>query len=137
VGDNAGYWIGRRYGVQLIRVRGIRRVYSERRLRAADEFFARRGWLAVFFGRFVALLRIFAGPLAGMHRMPWPKFLLANALGAVVWATAMTILGLMLGTQLDRALRLASRSGYVGLGIAAVVVLALVGRRILSFVSHR
>ncbi len=43
---------------------------------------------AVFFGRFIALLRIFAGPLAGVLRMPYWKFLTANLLGGVVWAGA-------------------------------------------------
>jgi membrane protein DedA with SNARE-associated domain len=129
LGDNLGYWIGRRYGLRLTRVRGVRRVYSERRLRQADDFFARRGWLAVFFGRFVAFLRIFAGPLAGLHRMPWPRFLLANALGAVVWAAIITALGLALQSQLDRALRVVARSGYIGLAVAAAAILVLLAVR--------
>ncbi len=45
---------------------------------------------AVFFGRFVALLRIFAGPLAGVLRMPYWKFLIANVLGGIVWAGGTT-----------------------------------------------
>lgn len=71
VGDNAGYWIGRRWGKRLLTVRLIRRLYEPRRVASAERFFERRGWLAVFFARFVAILRILAGPLAGMHHMPW------------------------------------------------------------------
>ena len=52
--------------------KGVRRIYDERRMAVAQGFFQRWGVLAVFFGRFVALLRIFAGPLAGMNGMPWP-----------------------------------------------------------------
>src|SRR2546423_1654030 len=70
VGDNIGYWIGRRYGFRLTRARGLRRLYAGERLARAEAFFARRGWVAVFFGRFIAFLRIFAGPLAGIHHMP-------------------------------------------------------------------
>src|ERR1700694_5139111 len=72
VGDNTGYLIGRRFGQRLTRMPGIRRVYQRHHIEAAERFFARRGWWAVFFGRFVAILRIFAGPLAGVPNMPVP-----------------------------------------------------------------
>ena len=52
--------------------------------------FARWGVWAVFFGRFVALLRILAGPLAGALRVPYRKFLVANASGGIIWATGTT-----------------------------------------------
>jgi membrane protein DedA with SNARE-associated domain len=55
VGDNAGYWIGRRWGKRLLRVRLIRRLYDPRRVAIAERFFERRGWLAVFFGRISAM----------------------------------------------------------------------------------
>jgi len=124
IGDNADYWIGRRFGDRLFRLRGIRRFYDEQRLRRAQRFFDRRGWLAVFFGRFVAVLRMFAGPLAGSHRMPWPRFLVANSAGAACWVAAVVTVGLLLGSQLDRALRVVSRAGYVGLAIALLLLIA-------------
>jgi membrane protein DedA with SNARE-associated domain len=126
IGDNIGYSIGRRYGRRLTRAPVLRRIYTEQRILAADRFFERWGWLAVFFGRFVALLRIFAGPLAGMHGTPWRVFLAANAAGAALWVAVMTTIGVLLGANLDHAVHLVEQLGYGGLAIAAaLVVLAI------------
>lgn len=120
LGDNIGYWVFRRWGAHVLRWPGVRRVYDERRLATGERFFERWGVLAVFFGRFIAILRIFAGPLAGMNRMHWPRFLLANAAGGAVWVAVITTVGLLLGSNLDRAVTLVGRVGYVGLGLAMV-----------------
>jgi membrane protein DedA with SNARE-associated domain len=117
-GDNIGYWVGRRWGHRLAGVPGVRRVYDERRMAVAQGFFQRWGVLAVFFGRFVALLRIFAGPLAGMNGMPWPRFFAANLLGGALWVGAVVAAVLLVG---DRAVTLVTRSGYIGLGVVVVV----------------
>lgn len=121
-GDNIGYMAGRRWGRRLTQVRGVKRLYDERRLAVADRHFAKRGWLTVFFGRFVAILRIFMGPLAGMHRMSWPRFATANALGAALWVGVITTVGLLLGNNLDRATTVIKRLGYAGLGLAVLGV---------------
>lgn len=122
IGDNIGYWIGRRYGRRLLAMRGFRRVYDERRIAVAERFFERWGALAVFGGRFVAILRIFAGPLAGMYHMPWRRFFVANATGGATWVGVVTTIGVLLGSNLDRAVRVVSRMGFAGLGLAALVV---------------
>ena len=122
-GDNCGYLIGRRYGARFMALPLLRRVYEPHRVAAAERFFEGHGWTAVFFGRFVALLRILAGPLAGMHRMPWPRFLVANAAGGACWVAAVVTAGILIGNNLDRADRLVSDAGWVALG----VVLALLG----------
>ncbi len=49
--------------------------------------FMRQGAKVVFFGRFVSVLRTYAAFLAGTNRMHWTRFLIANATGAIVWAT--------------------------------------------------
>ncbi len=126
LGDNTGYYVGRRWGQRLLRMRGIRHVYDRRRLAVAERFFARHGWTAVFFGRFIAILRIFAGPLAGLHRMPWTHFLLANAAGGVVWVAAVVTAGMLVGGNLDRLVQLISRAGYIGLGLVVVVGIGLI-----------
>ncbi len=131
VGDNLGYAIGRRWGTRLVRLPAIGRFYTTDRLERAEDVFARRGWVAVFTGRFVALLRIFAGPLAGMHRMPWTGFFLANAAGGAVWVAVIVVVGVLIGNNLDRAVSLVGRVGYIGLGALAVLVAAYVGVRIL------
>ena len=126
-GDNAGYWIGRRWGHRLARVPGVRHLYDERRLALAETFFRRYGVLAVFLGRFVALLRIFAGPLAGMNGMRWPRFFAANIAGGALWVGAVVTVVLLVG---DRAVKLVTRSGYVGLGAAVLLGVA-------AYVWHR
>ncbi len=123
LGDNAGYWIGRRWGTRLIAVRGIRRIYTPERLALAESFFGkRRAWVTVFLARWIALLRILAGPLAGMHRMPWKVFLPANIAGGACWVAMVTGIGLAIGSNLDRALAIVSRTGLIGLLLAVVVV---------------
>jgi membrane protein DedA with SNARE-associated domain len=120
-GDNIGYWVGRRWGHNLGRVPVLRRFYDERRLALAERFFRRYGMLAVFLGRFVALLRIFAGPLAGMNGMHWPRFFIANLAGGALWVGTVVAVVLLVG---DRAVRLVTRSGYVGLGVVVVLGVA-------------
>jgi membrane protein DedA with SNARE-associated domain len=92
VGDSIGYAIGRRGGRGVLERLGGRfpRHFGPPHLAKAERAFERYGVWAVFFGRFVALLRILAGPLAGALRVPYRKFLLANAAGGLVWAFGTT-----------------------------------------------
>ncbi len=124
LGDNAGYWIGRRWGGRLAALPAVGRFYTPERFHQAERFFARGGgFTSVVFARFVAVLRILGGPMAGMHRMPWPRFLVANALGAAVWVGVIVTIGLLLGHNLRRALALVSQLGYGGLALAVAAVL--------------
>jgi membrane protein DedA with SNARE-associated domain len=92
VGDSIGYLIGRRGGRALLERLGRRfpKHLGPEHLARAERTFGRWGAWAVFFGRFVALLRILAGPLAGALRVPYRTFLLANASGGIVWAFGTT-----------------------------------------------
>lgn len=87
VGDNIGYLIGRSIGLRLLVRYGRYVRLDEARLKVGQYLFLRHGGKIVFFGRFVAFLRAFAALLAGANRMPWPHFLLMNALGGICWAT--------------------------------------------------
>ncbi len=128
IGDNIGYSVGRRCGQRLLAMPRLRRIYKPEHVATAEAFFARHGWTAVFFGRFVALLRIFAGPLAGMHRMPWGRFFIANAAGGGVWVATVCIVGLLVGQNLDAADRLLGRTGYGGLALVVLVGVVWIGR---------
>jgi membrane protein DedA with SNARE-associated domain len=88
VGDSIGYVIGHRGGRPLLERFGRRfpRHFGPPHLARAERVFQRWGVWAVFFGRFVALLRILAGPLAGALRVPYRRFLLANAAGGICWS---------------------------------------------------
>ncbi|MEV4756893.1 DedA family protein [Micromonospora sp. NPDC049559] len=107
VGDSIGYAVGRRGGRALLERLGRRfpRHLGPEHLARAEQMFARWGVWAVFFGRFVALLRILAGPLAGALRVPYRRFLLANAAGGLVWAFGTTYLLFSLGRVAERWLK--------------------------------
>ncbi|BAU42286.1 DedA family protein [Leptolyngbya sp. O-77] len=97
LGDNFGYWIGYFGGWPLlVRVGRVFRI-EEPRLLAIRKQFSENAARAVIFGRFLALLRIFAGPLAGIAQMPYPKFLLCNLIGALSWASVMVTLAFFVG----------------------------------------
>jgi membrane protein DedA with SNARE-associated domain len=130
VGDSIGYGIGRRGGRPLLDRLGRRfpKHFSPGHIATAEASFERWGMWAVFFGRFVALLRIFAGPLAGVLKMPYWKFLTANVLGGVAWAGGTTAVIYYVGVVAEPWLK---RFSYVGLGVALLFGLAsfLVVRR--------
>jgi membrane protein DedA with SNARE-associated domain len=123
IGDNLGFWlIGRRGGRALIAryPRIERRV--QRVLPRTEAVIARYGGRAVFFGRFVSVLRETVAWVAGLAGMSWPRFLFWNAAGGIVWATAVGLLAYYGGKALADTI---SRYGvYAG---AVIVVLALVG----------
>jgi membrane protein DedA with SNARE-associated domain len=122
-GDNVGYMIGRHYGRVLF-------AHAPRRsAERADRLFGRWGSQAVFLGRFVAVLRMFAGPLAGASRMAWPRFFAANALGAAVWVAAVTSVGEALSARADHATATVRGAGIVGLAIAIAVVAVAIRTR--------
>jgi membrane protein DedA with SNARE-associated domain len=100
VGDNAGYWLGLRYGYALLLRHGKRIGMFEARIKIGQYLFLKHGAKVVFLGRFVALLRILAAFLAGVNRMPWQTFLIANATGAVIWAAVFGIGGYSFGKLL-------------------------------------
>jgi membrane protein DedA with SNARE-associated domain len=130
-GDSVGYAIGHKGGKPLLDRLGRRfpSHFSPGHVATAERSFQRWGMWAVFFGRFVALLRIFAGPLAGVLKMPYGRFLTANALGGIVWAGGITAVIYYVGQVAEPWLK---RFGYVGLGIAVVFglgSLVLVKRR--------
>ena len=120
IGDSIGYTIGRRYGHRLFAYleRRFPHHFSHDLVDYAEHVFERWGMAAVFVGRFIALLRIFAGPLSGSLKMHYPRFLLANAAGAICWAGGTTYLIYYVGTAAEDYLKDFS---YVALGLAVVL----------------
>ncbi|MDJ0448636.1 DedA family protein [Methylocystis sp. JR02] len=86
MGDNIGYWIGREFGYRFLERHGWRVGLGPEKLRLGQYLFYKWGGAIVFFGRFIALLRILAALLAGANRLPAGKFFLYNAAGGIVWA---------------------------------------------------
>src|SRR5689334_21108130 len=123
-GDSIGFYVGHRVGKPLFGWLGGKfpRHFGPSHVVVAERFFTRRGAWAVFFGRFIALLRIFSGPLAGSLHMPYGRFLLANASGGIIWATGITYLIWFLGQAAEKWL---SRASWIGLVAALAVGLAV------------
>ncbi|MFE2048052.1 DedA family protein [Streptomyces sp. NPDC059459] len=134
IGDSIGYAIGRKGGRQLLARLGRRfpRHFSEGHIATAERSFQKWGMWAVFFGRFVALLRIFAGPLAGVLRMPYWKFLVANVLGGIVWAGGTTAVIYYVGVVAESWLKRFSWLGLVlavAIGVTSMLVLKRKAKR--------
>ena len=106
-GDSLGYLFGRRGGRGLLERFGRRfpKHFGPAHLARAERMFERFGVWAVFFGRFVALLRILAGPLAGALRVPYRKFLVANAAGGIVWSFGTTFVIYFVGRVAEKWLK--------------------------------
>ena len=97
LGASGGYWIGRLGGwALLLRVGRFFRITEEQLIDVKTQF-SENAFRAVFFGRFVAFLRILASPMAGIIEMPFPQFMLFNIAGAAVWASVMVTLSFFLG----------------------------------------
>jgi membrane protein DedA with SNARE-associated domain len=134
VGDNFGYWLGKWGGWPLIlRVAKFFRVETSR-LEMVRAQFGANADKAVFFGRFVALLRIFAGPLAGISGMPYGRFFLCNAAGAIVWALVIVTLAYTVGQIIPLEQLLAAIAQF---GFWALVTVALIFISVRWFESRR
>ncbi|WP_405620467.1 DedA family protein [Streptomyces sp. NBC_01508] len=120
IGDSIGYAIGRKGGRPLLTRLGRKfpHHFGEAQIALAERSFQKWGMWAVFFGRFVALLRIFAGPLAGVLRMPYWKFLVANVLGGIVWAGGTTAVIYSVGVVAEAWLK---RFSWLGLVLAVLI----------------
>jgi membrane-associated protein len=125
VGDNLGYVIGRKGGRWLLERPGAFQRQRQEVLRVGEPFFEAHGAKAVFFGRFLLGLRIWASWLAGATRMRWSAFALWNALGGITWASAVGTIAYLLGSSAGNAIE---AFGIYGL---LAVVIAIVGGLIL------
>jgi membrane protein DedA with SNARE-associated domain len=120
VGDNIGYLIGRKGGRWVLERPGAFHRQRLEVLRVGEPFFKVHGPKAVFFGRFILGLRVWASWLAGATRMHWRSFVLWNALGGICWAIAIGLLAYFLGHAAGNAVQ---TFGLLG---AAAAVLAIV-----------
>jgi membrane protein DedA with SNARE-associated domain len=119
IGDNIGFSIGRYGGAKLLLRHGHKIGLHEGRLKIGIWLFRRHGGKVVFWGRFVSILRTYAAFLAGTNQMAWGRFLVFNAAGAVVWATAFGVAYYVFGSALQKL----STTIDITLGVAGVVIL--------------
>jgi membrane-associated protein len=122
IGDSVGYEIGRRFGDRLLDMKALRK--HREKVAKAQDLLRRRGALAVFIGRFTALLRAMMPALAGSARMSYGRFLTFNALGGITWGVGFTIGGYLAGTAFEHVAQWAGR--VLAIVVAAVAVVAVV-----------
>ncbi|MCW3034252.1 MAG: DedA family protein [Solirubrobacterales bacterium] len=120
IGDNIGYLIGRKGGRWILERPGRFRRQRREVLRIGEPFFERHGPKAVFFGRFLLGLRVWASWLAGATRMHWRSFVLWNALGGITWATAIGLIAYFLGNSASNAIETFGIYGLIAVLIAIV-----------------
>ena len=126
-GDAVGYWTGRRLGRPWVERRAGRAAHH---LPRAEAFYARWGVSAVVIARFIPWVRTFTPIVAGMARMPYPRFLAANVVGALLWGSGLIVLGYVAHTV--------PWVRYAAYAVAGVSVLAsLVGPVLARRRAHR
>src|SRR5215469_15184867 len=124
VGDNVGYWIGREFGYRLLLRYGRRVGLTETRIKLGQYLFLHHGGKVVFFGRFIAVLRVLAAVLAGVNRMEWRSFLIANAAGGVLWSLVFGVGAYSFGTAVFHA----EKPLAIALVVVALIIIALAMR---------
>jgi membrane protein DedA with SNARE-associated domain len=135
IGDNAGYWIGRKGGRRVLERWGPVSKHARKVLPRAERTFAKHGGKTVFFGRFIAFLRITVAWLAGISHMPWWRFFAYNAAGGIVWATLVGLVSYYLGDAAASAIQtygLYAAGGIVVVVIAVVLIMRWWERRMLA-----
>lgn len=140
VGDNIGYLVGRHAGRGILERYGRLFRIRERQLRLMDYYFEEHGGKTVFFGRWVAILRVGAALFAGSSRMPWPRFFLWNALGGMAWAVVMGSVGYLFARSLgaiDKAFGVFGIVALVVTGVLLVVFVRRTERRLVERVDQR
>jgi membrane protein DedA with SNARE-associated domain len=120
LGDNLGFWFGRRYGFDFLHRYGPYVQLTAPRLKIGQMLFNRHGGKVVFLGRFTALLRAYAAMLAGANQFPARRFFLWNATGGVTWATVYGLGGFYFGQSITYF------AGPVSIGLSVAVVIGFV-----------
>src|SRR5689334_17186753 len=122
IGDNVGFQLGRHGARRLLERPGR---FDERRqafLTRGEAFFQRHGGKTVFLGRWLPFLRVTAAWLAGAHGMSWPRFLVWNAAGGILWAISVGIFAFLAGHV---AVQILHDAGYAVLAVVALGIVAV------------
>jgi membrane-associated protein len=126
IGDSVGFEVGRRLGPRLTRAPVLRN--HPERVAAGQDYLRRRGGRAVVMGRFTAFLRAVMPGLAGASRMQYPRFLVFNVLGGVMWGTACVLLGYFAAHSISKV------THYLGVTSGVIVAFIVLG---LAWAWHR
>lgn len=124
-GDTLGYWLGRRFGRGLLLRGGIGAAHRRNAIARADRYFARFGLATVFCARWLPGVRVVGAIMAGATHMSWPRFAIANSLGAIAWATTVGVIAEAAGETVSTTFAIIGLT----LGAVAIVVAAWRERR--------
>jgi len=122
LGDNLGYWLGRRFGRGFFERHGRKVLVTPERLAMAERYYARHGGMTVFLGRFIPVVRSVGFIAAGISRMEWKRFFVYDVAGALIWGIGHSTLGYVLGASYQRWERYATP---FGLALLAVLLFAV------------
>jgi membrane-associated protein len=125
-GESVSYWLGRKYGVRIIRHLPLANRF-EKHLDSARDYFDRHGGKTVFVGRYVSVAGTFMPFAAGMSEMPFARFLTFDTIAITIWAVAVSLLGYFLNSQIELADQILSQFGWA---VLAAVVLFVGGRQV-------
>ena len=123
LGDNVGFFIGRRFGRGFLERHGRKVFITPGRIERADRYYSTHGGKTVFLGRFIPVVRSLGFILAGIAGMRWRKFLAYDVLGATIWGIGHSVLGYALGASYERWKKWLTPAGLVLL----VLLLLLIG----------
>ena len=129
LGDNIGYWIGRRFGRGFLERHGRKVLVTPERLAAAERYYGQHGGKTVFLGRFVPVVRSVGFILAGVSHMEWKRFLGYDVAGALIWGVGHSVAGYALGASYERWEHYATP---FGLALAAALLFAVGASKFLA-----
>jgi len=129
MGDNTGYWIGRKTGpVVFSRPKSL--LFNPEHVTRAQRFYDKYGGKTVVLARFLPLFRTFAPIVAGVGRMRYKRFLTFSVLGGIAWITSVSSLGFFIG-------RIPGVNRYLHLVIAMVIVVSFIPGAVEFLVERR
>jgi membrane-associated protein len=97
LGDNVNYWVGYHFGKKIVANHRI--PINQRHIDKTEDFFRNHGKKAIFFARFMPILRTFAPFVAGVGKMEYRKFLIFSLVGGFSWVTSFVLLGYFFGNM--------------------------------------
>jgi membrane-associated protein len=122
LGDNLGFWLGHRWARPRLQKKQRFLFLTPKAFELAESYFQRYGVWTIFFARFITGLRVVGALAAGTAGMHWPRFLMANAAGALAWATTMSLLGYFFGHSWELLHKWLTRGGLIILGCVIVLL---------------
>lgn len=120
IGDNIGYWLGRKLGREVLEAPGPFVKRRRRLIAAGDAFFQKHGPKTVFFGRWIALIRVATAWLAGINEMKFTHFFWWNAFGGITWGLTYGLVGYYGGSSAGNVLSKIGIYGAIVLGVLFV-----------------